>query len=89
MKVEYFATIREVVGKKGETIETGPVAVRELLELLCRTHEKLSEELFEGVHLKAYHKILVNGRDIRALDGLDTRVDDDDVISFFPPVGGG
>lgn len=32
---------------------------------------------------------LVNGRDITHLQGLDTPVGKDDVISLFPPIGGG
>jgi molybdopterin converting factor small subunit len=33
--------------------------------------------------------ILVNGHDIRELDGLATRLHPKDSISFFPPVAGG
>jgi MoaD family protein len=43
----------------------------------------------DAIKVKAYVKIIVNGRGIEALDGLDTVVGEDDALVIFPPVGGG
>jgi molybdopterin converting factor small subunit len=34
-------------------------------------------------------KVLLNGRSVEYLSGMETPVADDDVIALFPPVGGG
>jgi molybdopterin synthase sulfur carrier subunit len=33
--------------------------------------------------------ILNNGRNVHFMNGLDTTLDEDDVIALFPPVAGG
>jgi molybdopterin converting factor small subunit len=33
--------------------------------------------------------ILINGRDMRYIDGWETVVTEEDVVRIFPPVGGG
>ena len=33
--------------------------------------------------------LIVNGREITYLDGLETRLRDGDVVAFIPPVAGG
>jgi len=39
--------------------------------------------------LRDFVNILRNGRNIHFLAGLDTPLDDGDVIALFPPVAGG
>jgi len=43
----------------------------------------MKKELEKGVI------ILVNGKNIEHLEKLDTKLKDGDVVSIFPPVGGG
>jgi len=45
--------------------------------------------VMEGDKVKEMVKILVNGRDVRELRGLETELSDGDCISIFPPVAGG
>ena len=39
--------------------------------------------------IKSHFHILLNGRDIESLKGLDEKVMDGDTITCVPPVGGG
>jgi molybdopterin synthase sulfur carrier subunit len=56
-----------------------------------KLHTDLSEKLFHKKDrtLKEGTIILVNGKNIFHLQLLDTVVDNGDVVSVFPPAGGG
>lgn len=81
-KVKFFATLREITGKREEIIEGDNVG--DVLKVL---YEEYGEE-FEK-ELKERSMILVNGKNIEHLEGLKTRVSEEDTISIFPPAGGG
>jgi len=79
--VKFFATLRQIT-KTRETEVPGQT-VQEVLD-------KLATE-FEG-KLQRYLKIstvLVNNKNIRLLKGENTRLNPDDVVSIYPPLGGG
>jgi molybdopterin synthase sulfur carrier subunit len=59
------------------------------LQSLCAENIALSSAIFDGDHLRAHLRVLVNGRDIELAQGLDTRVDAHDQIAIFPPIAGG
>ena len=62
--------------------------VRDLISLISQTHPKLLSELSQGLS-KGYINILVDGRNVRFLAGLDTELEDGTSVAFIPPVGGG
>lgn len=39
--------------------------------------------------VKGFLQFLINGRSASTLDGLDTKLEDGDVLAIVPPVGGG
>jgi len=88
VKVKFFATFREVTQEKENEVEAHSVE-----ELLCRLvgryGKKFEKLVFENDKLRNYVKILVNGRNIEHLDKLKTRLNDNDTVAIFPPVGGG
>ena len=49
------------------------------------------EYVFDGKtgEIQSYLLLLVNGRSITVLGGLETRLIDGDVLAILPPVGGG
>lgn len=90
VKVKLFAIFQELVGKKQITISANDV--KGLLEKLTTQYGELEEKFFEESgegELRGGINIMVNGRNIRFLDGLDTSLKDDDLVTIFPPVGGG
>jgi len=91
IKVEFFATLREVLGIKSlELGYIGGCTVGEVINILAEKFgRKFRDELMEGGMLRELVKALVNGKDVRELKGLETEVKDGDCISIFPPVAGG
>jgi molybdopterin synthase sulfur carrier subunit len=94
MKVEvrFFTSLREITGKKIEEVQLhGIITVEELLtQLSAKYSEEFREYLYnekEKVH--SHLSILVNGRSINVLQGLDTELKNGDIIAILPPVGGG
>ncbi|ACS34414.1 MoaD/ThiS family protein [Thermococcus gammatolerans] len=82
VKVKVFATLIDIVGKR--MLEIGGVkTVGELLDELDRRFPGVKKELEDG------YLILVNGKNIEHLQGLETPISDDDTVSVFPPAGGG
>ena len=92
MKVNFHATLRQVVGGKTVEVPIGEGAsVGRLVDALVERWPPLRDELLEadGRLARRVH-VIVNGRDAPYLQqGLDTRLHADDVVDVFPPVGGG
>jgi len=91
MEIKVYATLRDIVG--GGTITLAGVdsiTVGAMLEKMFQLHPGLKDEFYKsnGEMHSAIH-ILINGRDMRYLDGWDTVVSTADVVRIFPPVGGG
>jgi len=87
--VKVFGGLRELLGPARITISL-PLGsdVERLLAAIAATHSELSSRLREGID-RGYVNALLNGRNVRFLDGLKTRLEDGDSIAFLPPVGGG
>lgn len=91
MEIKVYATLRPIVG--GPSVKLNGVSemtVDEMLNTLYSQYPDLKPELYKGrddLH-PAIH-ILVNGRDMRYIDGVDTVIKASDEVRIFPPVGGG
>ncbi|MCK9217844.1 MAG: MoaD family protein [Firmicutes bacterium] len=89
MLVKYFAYIRDYTGGKEIQIEHYN-SLRALLNELCKKYgAKFESKVFSGENLSDEIIILINGRNIVHLEGLDTKLQVEDVISIFPVVAGG
>ncbi|MCQ1530201.1 ubiquitin-like small modifier protein 1 [Lutispora saccharofermentans] len=89
MKVKYFAYIRDYTGTKEIQIEHCDT-LYELLIKLCKKHgARFESKIFKDSFLSSEIIILVNGRNIVHLQGLDTFLSPEDEISIFPIVAGG
>jgi molybdopterin synthase sulfur carrier subunit len=92
IQTKYFAALREIVGKKIETMQLDEGArVQEVIKLLIAAYGKpLEAQLFdERGRLSASYQILINGINIGTLEGLATPLKEGDTIAILPPVGGG
>ncbi|MHA2181238.1 MAG: MoaD/ThiS family protein [Promethearchaeota archaeon] len=71
-------------------IEEG-VKIRTILEqLTIKFGSKFEEMIFKSSKdLSKYVIITINGKDIRSLHGLDTKVQENDEVSFIPAIAGG
>jgi molybdopterin synthase sulfur carrier subunit len=91
--VQYFASVRELVGLREEILEVGEKAtVLDVLRILARRHgEEIREYVFNpGTKSPSSHlQFLVNGDSISSLNGLSTVLPDGSSLATYPPVAGG
>lgn len=79
--VKFYASLRKVTGEREAQIQAG--SVKEVLHRLSIDYDG---------ELRRYLKIssiLVNGKNVIHMKGKRTRLKPDDVVSIFPPLGGG
>jgi molybdopterin synthase sulfur carrier subunit len=91
LRVKFLASLSELTGVLKTEVEVPDgVTVRKLIDILTERYVKLREELLdERGNLKPMYNILVNGRAIEWLGGLETRLKDGDEVVFIPPAAGG
>lgn len=91
MHLAYFATLRDVAGYSKQEWNAPVETVGDLLRALCSRYGPNFKRwvLEDDGSLGQLCIILVNGHDIRDLDGMATCLHPDDTICFFPPVAGG
>jgi sulfur-carrier protein len=88
--VKSFATLREVMDAEVRMEFTRGATIRSLLAELTGRYEGLAGLIFAAPEtLRDFVNILKNGRNIHFLAGLDTPLDEGDLIALFPPVAGG
>lgn len=89
MIIRFFAFIRDYTGVKEVSLDSCS-DLRELLDKLCGKYGmKLRNKLFTEDRLSEDIIIMVNGRHIGHLHGLETELLENDEISIFPRVAGG
>lgn len=84
--------LAQILGRHSVELSVGPGAtVRTVLDALMEAHDGLRGRLFDPATggLLSYLFVEMNGRDIRALQGLETGVQDGDALSLLIPVAGG
>jgi molybdopterin synthase sulfur carrier subunit len=90
MTVNNFATIRTYTGESTRTLDDTPPTLGPLLETLAaRYGTAFRRAVFSGDQLGGEIIILVNGRNVLYLEGLDTPLKASDEVSIFPMVAGG
>ncbi|AKB75938.1 Molybdopterin converting factor small subunit [Methanosarcina lacustris Z-7289] len=94
VKIKLFANLREAAGTP-ELLLSGKKVIDALLSLTYK-HPELKSLIFEKSDEKDESQVLcgsinvlVNGNNIRHLEGLDTLLKDSDEIGILPPVSGG
>jgi molybdopterin synthase sulfur carrier subunit len=90
VKIKFLARFKDITGEKEVIIDyNGEIA--NLIEILTEKYDKgFKEALFnENGELREYMKILINGEDVRNINGLKTTVNEDDEIVIFQTIAGG
>ena len=89
--LKLLAALRDVVGDSEISVpfEDGQT-VRELLQSIHKLNPALGARIVsDGGQLTGLVQILVHGRNISWLQGLDTPIRQDDVVVLLPPSAGG
>jgi molybdopterin synthase sulfur carrier subunit len=92
MKVNFYATLRAIVGQKTVEVDMPPnTTALELVNMVADRYPGLRAELLDAERRFQRHmKMFINGREAVYLENqFDTIIQPDDKIDIFPPVGGG
>lgn len=89
--LKLFSTLRDLAGARQLEVpfEDGQT-VRQLITSISDLNPELGREIVNDKgELTGLVHILVHGRHIQWLDGLDTRIRERDIITLIPPSAGG
>lgn len=92
MKVNFFATLRDIAG--GKTVEfdvAQDVTAQQLLDTIIERFPLMKKELLnqDGTMYGHVH-FFINGRDVQFTDEkFQTKITQVDTVNVFPAVGGG
>jgi MoaD family protein len=95
VSVRYFTVLREIVGKKEETIEFPKAQKVTMNSVLKCLSTKYGKEFDEYVYdpktreVKGFLQFLVNGRSLSGAKPMESPLSDGDVLAILPPVSGG
>ncbi len=95
VSVRFFTSLREIVNKREETLEFPEgekVTVDTALKALVQRHGKRFVDYVwdsETGEVRGFLRFLVNGKSASSMNGLQTELQDGDVLAVLPPVGGG
>lgn len=92
MQANLYATFRLIAGVKTLQIELPPgsTVMRAILTIVEHHPVLRSHWLDEHDELHAHVHVFLNGHDIATLpEGLNTPLQPQDTLDFFPPVAGG
>jgi len=83
------AQLRPLTGGHREIVVVA-ATVREALDALENRHPGLRERIVDSDgQLRRFVNVFLADRDIRLLEGLDTPVRDDEIVSVVPAIAGG
>ncbi len=90
INVRAFANFREILGRNLSVDLKEGSTVADLLESLSRSHQQLRPAIFdESGQVREYVIIMKNRKDVSALQGLKTALEEGDEVAILPPVAGG
>lgn len=95
VKVRFFTSLREIVGKREETISypnEQTVTAGTVLSTLSKEYGvPFTDYVFDAKtgQPKSFLQFLVDGNSTSTLNGLETKLKDGGVLAILPPVGGG
>jgi molybdopterin synthase sulfur carrier subunit len=88
--VRSFASFRDILGKELSVELKEGSTVKDLLDDLISTRQRLKSAVFdESGKVKEYVILMKNRKNIESLDGLETGLAEGDEVAILPPVAGG
>ncbi|MFQ6094816.1 MAG: ubiquitin-like small modifier protein 1 [Candidatus Bathyarchaeia archaeon] len=92
VKIRFFTRLREITDKREEQVEVKKnTTVGELLELLEERYGQAFKDYIRNRRGKFRKNLqyLVDGTNVRFLQGFETILKEDNTVAIIPPVGGG
>jgi molybdopterin synthase sulfur carrier subunit len=90
IEVKFLTRFLEITNER-KTLINNVKNISELIEILSHRYGKEFNNLLKDNNgkLRDYLKIMINGEDIRDIDGLDTSLKDGDQVVMFQTIAGG
>ncbi|MFX1466615.1 MAG: ubiquitin-like small modifier protein 1 [Promethearchaeota archaeon] len=90
IKIVFFSILKDITKKKEDAIEIESTVASAVHKLIEKYGDDLRERLLDNDGQFRKHIVLyVNGKDVRYLNGFDTKLKDGDEIAFLPAAAGG
>ena len=92
VKIAFLSLLSDItqIDELSLNIDDGSIIRNVLEQLSLKFGDKFEEMIYKNSKdLSKYVLITINGKDIRSLDGLDTKIQQNDEISFIPAIAGG
>ena len=89
MRVKFFATYRQITGCKETDLKAQSIG--QLLHDVCGRWPGLRPKLLDesGTEIGPDAIVMVDGRNVVHLEGIDTPLTEENVVALFPLVAGG
>lgn len=86
MTIRFLTQLADKAGTKELQLDLGQkfADVRELMKILAERNRPAAEAVMSGDILAEDVYILINGRHISSLDGMDSTLSDKDELAFVP-----
>jgi molybdopterin synthase sulfur carrier subunit len=90
IEVKFLTRFIDITGERSIQIED-VANINELLEYLYQRYDAtIKDVLFDNNgDLRDYLKVMLNGEDIRNIDGLNTTLKNGDQVAMFQTIAGG
>lgn len=90
VEVKFLTRFIDITGEKTTQIEDVE-DISQLIEALCEKYDETFRDVLldEDGTVRDYLKVMVNGEDVRDLDGTETKLNDGDEIVMFQTIAGG
>lgn len=92
VKIVFLSLLTDItqVDEVSLNLDDGSIIRTVLKQLSSKFGDKFEEKIYKNSKdLSKYVLITINGKDIRSLNGLDTKIQQNDEISFIPAIAGG
>ena len=90
VEVRLYANLRRIAGGRSVVLPGEPATADEAIAALTSLHPDLAPLIRdEDGSIRRFVAVMVDGRDIRHLAGLETPVASRSVVDIFPPIAGG
>ena len=91
VRVKFVGALRHASGINGHAFRCEGCSLKDLVQRITRNSPELRRNIIVGEpeHPRPNSLILVNGKEISVLNGLETSLKDGDEVVFVPVVHGG
>ena len=80
--LQYLTAGQRKVVSEGQTVQ-------EAFDALEAQHAGVKAKIFSGDDLRSFISVYVNQKDVRNIDGLQSRLNDGDELAIIPAMAGG